>query len=282
MPLISVIIPTYNRESFIKESIESVLHQTFSDFELIVVDDGSTDDTDTILEFFKSDLQYIKQSNQGPSAARNTGIRLAAGNWISFLDSDDLWMPQKLECQIQFVRNFPETRICYTEELWYRKGRRVNPAKKHQKFSGRFYKKMLSLCLISPSSVLIHRSVFDNAGLFDESLPACEDYDLWLRIGARYSIDLISEPLIIKRNGHDGQQSMKFWGMDRFRIQALKKILDSDILTLEDKNATATMLMQKCSILANGCEKRGKLEEAAYYRNLAKSQREVINGTQNN
>ena len=269
MPLVSVIIPTYNRESFIKECIESVLHQTFSDFELIVVDDGSTDDTDTIINSFGSKVQFIKQANQGPSAARNTGIRLAAGNWICFLDSDDLWLPKKLERQVEFIRKFSEIKVCYTEEIWYRKGRRVNAAKKHQKFSGRFYKKMLSLCLISPSSVLIHRSVFENAGLFDQSLPACEDYDLWLRIGARYSIDLILEPLIIKRNGHDGQQSMKFWGMDRFRIQALKKIIDSNILTIEDKNATVTMLKQKCSILANGCEKRGKLDQAAYYRNFA-------------
>lgn len=268
MALISVIIPTYNRENFILESVESVLNQTFQDFELIVVDDGSTDSTVKKLQPFFSKIIYIKQPQKGPSAARNTGVRVSVGAWICFLDSDDLWMPKKLEKQIEFLRSNSEAKICYTEEIWYRQGRRVNPAQKHRKFSGWIYEKMLPLCIISPSSVMLHRSIFEDVGLFDESLPACEDYDLWLRIGTKYPVYLLSDFLIIKRNGHEGQQSQKFWGMDRFRILALKKMLDAGNLPEKYQIATRNIFEKKCSILANGCEKRGKKEEAIFYKNL--------------
>jgi glycosyltransferase involved in cell wall biosynthesis len=268
MALVSVIIPTHNREDFITECVESVLKQTFQDFELIVVDDGSNDSAVEKLKPYFSKLIYLKQANKGPSSARNTGIRVSNGTWICFLDSDDLWRPKKLEKQIEYFQSNSEAKICYTEEIWYRKGRRVNPAKKHQKYSGWIYEKMLPLCIISPSSVMIHRSIFDAIGLFDESLLACEDYDLWLRIGAKYPIHLLSDPLIIKRNGHEGQQSQKFWGMDRFRVKALKKMLDAGNLPEKQQKATQSFFETKCSILASGCEKRGKKEEAIFYKNL--------------
>lgn len=272
MPFISVIIPTYNRENFILESVHSVLKQTYRNFELIVVDDGSTDATQKMLQPVFSEIILLKQPQRGPSAARNSGIRVASGTWISFLDSDDLWLPGKLEQQVRFFLANPEAKVSYTEEIWYRKGRRVNPAKKHRKYSGWIYRKMLPLCLVSPSSVMIHREVFETVGLFDETLPACEDYDLWLRIGAKYPIHLLPEPLIVKRNGHQGQQSQKFWGMDRFRVAALKKMLQQKNLSRQDRTATREMLKKKCGILANGFEKRGKKEEALYYRRLANEQ----------
>lgn len=271
MALISVVIPTYNREDFIGTSVESVLNQTFQDFELIVVDDGSSDATVKKIQPFFSKLFYLKQTQQGPSSARNTGIRVSTGAWICFLDSDDRWLPEKLEKQMEFFKFNSDAKICYTEEIWYRTGRRVNPAKKHQKYSGWIYEKLLPLCIISPSSVVIHRSVFDEIGLFDETLPACEDYDLWLRIGAKYPIHLLSEPLIIKQNGHEGQQSQKFWGLDRFRITALKKMLDDENLPIKHRIATRHVFKTKCLILANGCEKRGKEGEAIFYRNLYNS-----------
>jgi glycosyltransferase involved in cell wall biosynthesis len=271
MPKVTVIIPTFNRERFIRECVESVLSQTYQDFELIVVDDGSTDGTPDLLQKYDGRLTYIWQENRGPSAARNRGIQLASGEWICFLDSDDLWLPRKLERQMEFFARHPDARVCYTEEIWYRYGRRVNPKKKHRKYSGWIYQKMLPLCLVSPSSVMLHRSVFDVVGLFDEDLPACEDYDLWLRVGARYPIYLLTEPLIIKRNGHEGQQSQKFWGMDRFRIRALVKMLESGVLNEEDYRATQEMLRQKCEIVAGGSEKRGKLQEAEHYRNLIRT-----------
>ncbi|MEE9168922.1 MAG: glycosyltransferase [bacterium] len=271
MPLVSVTIPTYNRESFIAECVESVLAQTFSDFELIVVDDGSTDRTETVVGRYSDKIRYLRQEQRGPAAARNSGIRDASSEWLSFLDSDDLWLPRKLELQMEYLRNSPDTKICYTEEIWYRRGRRVNPAQKHRKYSGWIYQKMLPLCIVSPSSVMIHRSVLEKVGLFDEELPACEDYDLWLRIGLRYPIALIPEALIIKRNGHEGQQSQKYWGMDRFRIKALAKMLNSAEPSEEDRIATQQVLRQKCQIMIQGCLKRDKTKEAQYYSGIMES-----------
>ena len=269
MPSVSVIVPTYNREHFLQECIESVLSQTFKDFELIVVDDGSTDQTEDILKRYEDKLHYKKQEQKGPSSARNTGIQYSAGEWICFLDSDDLWLPGKLAAQMKFFAENRDIKVCYTGEIWYRKNKRVNPAKKHQKYSGWIYQKMLPLCIISPSSVMIHHSVLDLIGTFDEELPACEDYDLWLRIGAGYPIYLLQEQLIIKRNGHSGQQSQIYWGMDRFRILSLVKIMECGELSKENYQATVKILEEKCRILANGSKKRGKVREASDYIALA-------------
>lgn len=265
---ISVIVPVFNRESFIEECLESILAQSVSDYELIVVDDGSTDQTPSKLSRFKEKITVITQKQQGPSAARNAGIEHASGEWLSFLDSDDLWLPSKLEKQLKFLAVETDCKICYTEEIWFRHGRRVNPGKKHQKYSGWIYPRLLPLCIISPSSVIIHRSVLETVGRFDADLPACEDYDLWLRIGAHYPISLIPAHLIIKRNGHPGQQSQKFWGMDRFRVISLVKMIKSGVLSPEYEAATQKVLFKKCNILIQGHEKRGKLDEAAHYRKI--------------
>ena len=269
MPSVSVIVPTYNREHFLQKCIESVLSQSFKDFELIVVDDGSTDKTEDILKRYEDKLHYIKQEQKGPSSARNTGMQYSSGEWICFLDSDDLWLPGKLATQMKFFAENQDIKVCYTEEIWYRKNKRVNPAKKHQKYSGWIYQKMLPLCIISPSSVMIHHSVLKLIGTFDEELPACEDYELWLRIGAGYPIYLLQEQLIIKRNGHSGQQSHKYWGMDRFRILSLVKILECGQLSKENYQATVKILEKKCRILAIGSKKRGKVREANDYIALA-------------
>jgi len=269
MPAVSVIIPTYNRACMVVEAVESVLKQTFRDFELLVIDDGSTDGTAECLAPFENRLRYIYQPNRGISAARNRGIREAQGEFLAFLDSDDLWLRRKLEVQMREIQRDPSVRICYTDEIWIRRGVRVNPKKKHQKYSGWILQKMLPLCIISPSSALIHRSVLEEIGDFDESLPACEDYDLWLRIGARYPIRFIPEPLIIKRGGHEDQLSRKYWGLDRFRIRALQKLLAQNELKPEDRLAAIRVLQEKCRILATGCFKRQKQLEGYYYLRIA-------------
>jgi glycosyltransferase involved in cell wall biosynthesis len=266
-PCVSVIIPTFNRGWVLKEAVDSVLGQTFGDFELIVVDDGSEDDTAQILETYKGGISVIRQENAGVSAARNYGIRKASGRLISFLDSDDLWLPRKLERQVEFFETHPRAMICQTEETWIRNGKRVNPKKRHQKVSGVFFERSLSLCLVSPSAVMIRRDLLDTVGLFDEQLPACEDYDLWLRIGYRYPVHLIDEPLIIKRGGHTDQLSMAP-GLDRYRIKALIKLIDSGGLSYPQAQAAAGVLMEKCAIYANGCMKRGRVEEASEYMQL--------------
>jgi glycosyltransferase involved in cell wall biosynthesis len=267
-PLVSVIIPTYNRGWIIQEAVESVLAQDYKYFELIVVDDGSTDHTVDLLRSYGKAIRLIQQENQGVSAARNTGIAEASGAFIAFLDSDDLWLPDKLSCQIDFFNSHPEAMLCQTEEIWMRNRVRVNPKKRHKKPSGRIFEASLSLCLVSPSAVMIKRSLFEDVGLFDETLPACEDYDFWLRVSCRHPIYLIDTPLIIKRGGHDDQLSSSP-GLDKYRIQAIRKAIDGRLLSASQFQAAVNTLKQKCGIYAAGCRKRGRLDEAIYYEKLA-------------
>jgi glycosyltransferase involved in cell wall biosynthesis len=269
-PLVSVIIPTYNRGWILAEAIDSVLAQDFQNFELIVVDDGSTDDTREILATYGQDIIVLQQTNQGVSAARNRGIAQAGGQLVAFLDSDDIWLPRKLSQQVDFFKLHPEAVINQTEEIWIRNDVRVNPKDRHRKPSGMIFERSLVLCLVSPSAVMIKKSLFDAVGVFDENLPACEDYDLWLRIGCRYPVYLIDTPLIIKRGGH-GDQLSSAPGLDRFRIQSLKKIIESGQLTESQYRAAVCKLRDKCAIYAGGCRKRGRVVEAASYEALAES-----------
>ena len=264
----SVIIPTYNRGWVLKEAIDSVLAQDFKNFELIVVDDGSTDNTGEVLDSYDQDLIVIRQPNRGVSAARNRGIAEAGGRLIAFLDSDDLWLPRKLSTQIDFFNSNPAAVINQTEEIWIRNGVRVNPKTRHHKSSGMIFERSLGLCLVSPSAVMMKRALFDEVGHFDEDLPACEDYDLWLRVSWRYPVHLIETPLIIKRGGHADQLS-KAPGLDKFRIQALKKVIESGQLDEDSYQAAVQTLQEKCTIFAGCCRKRGKDAEAQYYEELA-------------
>ncbi len=274
-PLVSVIIPTYNRGWILKEAIESVLAQDFVEFELIVVDDGSTDNTRDILNEYKEDIIICRQPNKGVSAARNLGIASASGRFIAFLDSDDFWLPNKLAAQIDFFNSNQDALICQTEEIWIRNRKRVNPKKRHQKFSGHIFQDSLSLCLISPSAVMIKRSLFEEIDLFDESLPACEDYDLWLRISCRHPVYLIDTPLIIKRGGHADQLS-RLPALDKYRIQALKKIIESNLLSKEQYLAAVKTLQEKCAIYSQGCLKRGRKFEALKYIKLAETYSAIV------
>ncbi|GAK58176.1 glycosyl transferase family protein [Candidatus Vecturithrix granuli] len=266
--LVSVIIPTYNRAAWLKEAIDSVLSQSAQAIELIIVDDGSTDQTHELVAGYGDQIHYLYQDNQGVSSARNLGIRSSHGQYTALLDSDDLWLPDKLARQIAIMEQQPDLQLCHTEEIWIRRGVRVNPKKKHQKYGGYIFPYCLPLCVISPSSVMIRRSLFDNVGYFDETLPACEDYDLWLRITKTYPVHFIETPLIMKRGGHEDQLSQKYWGIDRFRIQALEKLLRSRELTPEQYDQTLQELRRKCEIMAAGCAKRQKMQEYDYYRQL--------------
>lgn len=276
--MISVIIPTYNRASVLGRAIRSVLDQKNAEFEVLVIDDGSTDNTEEIVHaFYKPQgrghhlafganpsspktlpLKFISQANRGVSAARNTGIAHAKGEWLAFLDSDDEWMPGMLEAQMSFFEKNPDYKICQTEEIWIRGGVRVNKMKKHEKKGGWIFEHCLPLCAISPSSVIIHRSVFESAGTFNENYPACEDYELWLRIASRYPVGLIETPYLTKYGGHEDQLSQKYEAMDRFRIKALSGIISSGVLNPDQKEAAQRMLSEKLSILELGAQKRGE------------------------
>ncbi|HKJ45206.1 MAG TPA: glycosyltransferase family A protein [Balneolales bacterium] len=260
---VSIVIPTYNRKSLLSRALVSVLNQTAQPAEIIVVDDGSKDGTEQMIRDDFPNVRYCHQTNHGVSAARNKGIGLSNGSWIAFLDSDDEWKPQKLEKQITALRDSSVDKICHTNEVWIRNGKFVNQKKKHKKYGGYIYKKCLPLCRISPSAVMIHRSVFDDIGLFDESLPACEDYDLWLRICSKYPVLYLNEKLIIKHGGHSDQLSRAFWGMDRFRIKALENILNSGILSNEQAQATIKELLKKMKMYLIGARKRNKTKEVS-------------------
>jgi len=269
MPLASVIIPTFNRRALVAEAIASALAQEGADFELIVVDDGSTDGTEAALAPIRDQLRFLSQTNRGVSAARNTGARVARGEWLAFLDSDDIWLPDRLCAQMAFVREHPETRICQTGEIWIRNGVRVNPCNHHRKPDGDVFLPSLQRCLVSPSAVMIRRDLFEAAGGFDESLPACEDYDLWLRLAWQTPVPLIDRPLVIKRGGHADQLSRRYWGMDRFRVRSLQRLLAEPALSATQREAVRAVLTEKCVILAQGAAKRGRHDEARQYRELA-------------
>jgi glycosyltransferase involved in cell wall biosynthesis len=266
---VSVIIPTYNRLPMVKEAVDSVLAQNFEDFELIVVDDGSTDGTAEEIKRYGGRVRLLQvPQNRGVSVARNRGILKARGKYIAFLDSDDLWVKGKLKTQVAFMEDNPQYPLCYTDEIWIRRGKRVNPKLRHAKYSGWIFEKCLPLCIISPSSALIKRTLFSKVGLFDEALPVCEDYDLWLRITTRYPVFFINKKLIIKRGGHPDQLSNRSWGNDRFRVIALEKLLSEPYVTEEERALVLEEMRKKCRVLAQGFLKHGNEAEGRQYQEM--------------
>ena len=266
---VSAVIPTFNRGHCLLRAINSVLAQTTPVDEIIVVDDGSDDKTYDLL--VKSELldmrgqlpniRYLYQENKGVSAARNLGIKEAENEYIALLDSDDAWAETKIERQALKLekKNF-SCRITHTEEIWLKDGQRINPKKKHKKSGGFIFEKCLPLCCISPSSVLLHRTLFNEYGFFDEKLPACEDYDMWLRLCAFEEVLFVEEALTIKYGGHSDQLSRAFWGMDRFRVLALEKLINSGKLSKTQRSQALEMLVKKIEILLLGAKKREKKE----------------------
>ncbi len=254
---ISVIIPTFNRANFMIKTIKSIQEQTIKPDEIIIVDDGSTDHTVQLvidqLELCDTiKTKYVYQKNKGVSGARNTGIKFARNDWIAFCDSDDIWEKEKLEKQINFHKTNQNILISHTDELW-KFNDKIIKQKKHQlKPSGYCFKDNLSLCKIGASTVILHKSILEDIGLFDESLTACEDYDLWLRILIKYELGLCEEKLIIKVAGHTGQLSFETPLIDTFRVKALKKHLNSQY-----KKEIINELINKINIIIKGAKKHG-------------------------
>lgn len=262
-PRVSVIIPVFNRPIMVKEAIESVLLQTFQDFELILVDDGSQNETKQLLRQYQASypqkIIVIFCEHSGVSKTRNVGIKRARGEFIAFLDSDDLWITSKLEKQILFMES-KKLLVCQTEEVWIRNGKRVNPMKKHVKRSGKIFFDCLPLCIVSPSAVMIKRDVFEKVGMFNEKLLACEDYDLWLRILMYYPVYTMSEKLITKKGGHSDQLSSKYWGMDRFRIYSMVNLLKAfPEMDNFKKAGVYYYISEKAKIVSMGAKKRWKI-----------------------
>lgn len=257
---ISVVIPAYNREKFISRAIESVLNQTHKVDEIIVVDDGSLDNTLEVLDTFGDKIRVINQSNSGVSCARNRGVENSSFDWIAFLDSDDEWDKDKIREQVQFHADNPEILFSHTNEIWIRNGKKINQKSHHKKFGGFCFEKNLDFCHIAPSSVMIERDLFKEVGSFDESLVVCEDYDLWLRVLREYPIGLIEKELVTKYAGHDNQLSFGYSVMDKFRVTALLKHDDLEMVQEE--------IIKKCMILINGAKKRDNIDIQEEYKKI--------------
>jgi glycosyltransferase involved in cell wall biosynthesis len=268
---VAVVVPVRDRAAMVREAIASVVAQTYRDWALVVVDDGSTDGSAEAASRAAAGAGrtlVVSGPPRGVAAARNAGAAAADSVWIAFLDSDDLWLPPKLARQMAWLAAHPACRLAQTEERWLDGGRPRNPRLRHRKVE-RLFPRGLELCLVSPSAVIVRRDLFEAAGGFDESFPVCEDYELWLRLGLREPVGLVPEPLVVKRGGHAGQLSRSTWGLDRFRVAALAKLLGSGALAAPEADAAVAVLAAKCAVLAGGAARRGRHEEAARYRALA-------------
>lgn len=261
-PSLSVVIPTYNRVEPLERALDSVFVQTVPPTQVIVVDDGSDDSTKEMLRTRFSGVCVESQPHRGVSAARNRGIAAATGEWVAFLDSDDAWLPQKLELQLAALEEQSSARLCHCDEIWIRDGVRVNPGRRHRKSGGRIFRQCLELCLISPSAAILHRSVFEDVGLFDESLPACEDYDFWLRFTASREVVFVDHPLVLKHGGHADQLSRTTEALDKYRIRALVNLLDGNCLEPGDRRRAVEVLLRKLELYRAGVIKRGRDLEA--------------------
>ena len=273
---VSVVIPTYNRADFVREAIASVLRQDYPAIELIVVDDGSRDGTAAVVSGFGPAVQYLWQENRGVSAARNRGGAASSGDLIAFLDSDDLWLPRKVSAQVAYFEANAEAQACHTDEIWIRRGVRVNERRIHHKHGGWQFLASLPRCLISPSAIMMRRTLWDRLGGFDESLPACEDYDLWLRLTAVVPVGFLPERLVIKRGGHADQLSRRTPVLDRYRIKALEKALTMP-LPAEHRRAVLEQLVAKCRIVAQGARKRQHTDHWACYNAKEQQYRQRLN-----
>ena len=272
--VISVIIPTWNRADLLGRAIRSVLAQDLTPGELIVIDDGSTDCTPNMVRAMADQVEVpirlLRQENRGAAAARNRGIEAVRGELLAFLDSDDWWLPNKLALQATALATHPGHLISHTRELWYRGGCRVNQKRKHDPPDGDIFAASLGLCVIGMSTVMARRELFARYGLFDETLPCCEDYDFWLRVGSREPFLRIDEPLTGKDGGRPDQLSaVHRQGMDALHIRSLRTLLDGDLLSAEQQQQAKRELVRKCFIYGQGCSKHGRAREGAEYLALA-------------
>ncbi|MDO5674679.1 MAG: glycosyltransferase family A protein [bacterium] len=276
MSTVSVIIPTYNRAHLLPRALTSVFRQSLACDEVIVVDDGSNDATPALLQAIQAEaptpitLHILCQENRGAAAARNAGIKHARGDLIAFLDADDWWLPEKLALQVAAMERESGYRISHTREIWYRRGERVMQKKRQDPPGGFIFYRSLDTCLVAMSTVMARKELFSRYGHFDESLPCCEDYEFWLRIGRVEPFLLLEQALTCRDGGRPDQlSSIHRMGMDQYRIRALHQLIESGRFSPEQDKAARRELARKCAIYGQGCRKHGRPDEAGRYFKLA-------------
>lgn len=226
MPKVSVIIPTYNRADFLTEAVDSVLNQTWRDFEIIVVDDGSTDGTRDVVGRYGDRIKYFHKQNKGPSSARNFGTSKAHGNFLAFLDSDDIWEPNKLDIQMNFLQSHPEIKLISC-------GSYIMGNSRKRKFhirgdlSGDLFLTLYQRSFINTSSVVLTQDCFFQVGPFDETIQTAEDYDLWLKVARHFPMAYLDTPLVGIRK-HPDKLSKNKIELRKNAIQVLQTHFDPE------------------------------------------------------
>lgn len=272
---VSVIIPTYNRHDMVRRAVESVINQTVEPYEIIVVDDGSTDSTQEII--WDDSVRSFRIPHSGfPGFVRNYGVDKSVGDYISFLDSDDIWHPNKLEEQLEFIKRQTDCKVLHTKEKWIMNGKTVSQKKRKHKREGFIFKDSLQGCIIGPSTVLIKRDIFQEFNGFDPTIEVGEDYDLWLRITNKYQIHYIDKELITKYAGHGDQLSFKYGYIEPFKISVLERLIERRELSKANQIIANDSLKSKYDIIINGCLKRGKYNEADSFQRRKESFLEKI------
>lgn len=272
VPRVTVVIPTHNREAVLPRAVDSALRQEGADLEVLVADDGSTDGTAAALARYAGDarVKVLRLPHGGVCRARNAAVAESRSPLLAFLDSDDEWLPGKLAAQLRLLEE-TGLAVCQTEEIWVRNGVRVNPPRHYVKRDGDLFAESLRWCMITPSSVLMERAVYEAHGGFNPEFPACEDYALWLHVTNRHAVGLVRKPLLVRHGGHADQLSVRYPAQDRFRIRALALLLEADDLSPERRRMAVAALAEKIRIYRPGCVKRGRHEEVAWCDSLRRT-----------
>ena len=274
MNAIAVIVPVFNRASLAERALRSVRKQSLAAAEFVVVDDGSSEAMDALrADVLSGGGRWITlPENRGPAAARNAGVAETSSPWITFLDSDDEWASWKLERQLAWHQSHPDMRISQAQDQWFRKGEAILRPSHWQMQEGDLFAESVERCSITPSAVMLHRTIWDELGGFDERFRVCEDYELWLRLTREYPVGLVGgEPFVRRHGGRPDQLSSITPAMDRHRIAALLELLDSGSLSPSQQDHVLRGIKEKATILAAGAAKRGRPGRAAFYHELGQA-----------
>jgi len=263
-PLVSVITPTYNRSEFIEETVKSVLGQTMEDFEFLIIDDGSYDDTKSVLDSYLADdrIRYFYQENQGQSVARNIGLKNSRGRFICFIDSDNVWLPDKLAVQISMMQDNPSVDVIYGDCILIDKQSREVGVKNIRRYSGHIAPQMLKDNCVSMNTAMARRQCFDELGGMNGKRRVADDYDLWLRFSAKYKFLYVPEYFAKYRVMDDQISSDK-----RRRFEANERIIHDflqefpeAVTARQAKDGLATFYARKARYYATISERRTALE----------------------